>query len=180
MTREPSQTAENPTSCIGHPVPTIERWDAGNGLETKKDCCTIYHTIDSDSAENFETALIDEFEENLDSWKSFLETEIPIKDTVAREASLQLRQIMGLQKDLQEVGQVGSIRVLSPSRGRRSYSFRTYIARIRTRHGDKNITLYRTVADKDMETELSIGARSKNSILCESRPSRIHSVHPTF
>ena len=52
MARELSQTSENPTACTGRPVPTIENWDAGNGLETKRDCGTIYNTIDSDSEEN--------------------------------------------------------------------------------------------------------------------------------
>ena len=64
MTRELSQTTENPTTCTGRPVPTIENWDAGNGLETKRDRDTMNHTIDSDSEENLEKALIDEFEEN--------------------------------------------------------------------------------------------------------------------
>ena len=63
-TRELSQTSENPTACTKHPVRTIESWDAGNGLETKRDCGTIYHTIDSDSEESLEKALIHEFEEN--------------------------------------------------------------------------------------------------------------------
>ena len=36
MTREPSQTTENPTTCTGRFVPIIEIWDAGNVLETKK------------------------------------------------------------------------------------------------------------------------------------------------
>ena len=48
----------------GRPVPTIEGWDAGTGLETKWDCGTIYHSIDSDSEENMEKAPIHEFEEN--------------------------------------------------------------------------------------------------------------------
>ena len=60
MTRELSQTSENPTACIGRPVPTFEGWAAGTGLETERDCGTIYHTIDSDSEENLE--------KNTDSW----------------------------------------------------------------------------------------------------------------
>ena len=38
MTREPSHTAENPTTCTGRPVPTVESWDAGSGVETKEEC----------------------------------------------------------------------------------------------------------------------------------------------
>ena len=38
MTREPSQTTENPTTCRGRPVPTTKSWDAGSGLETKEEC----------------------------------------------------------------------------------------------------------------------------------------------
>ena len=56
MTRKLSQITENPTTCIGRPVPTIHSWDAGNGMETKRVCGTIYHTIDYDSEENFEIA----------------------------------------------------------------------------------------------------------------------------
>ena len=47
-----------------------------------------YHTIDSDS-EDLERALINEFEENQDSWKSFLGTEIPIKDRVWHDSALE-------------------------------------------------------------------------------------------
>ena len=54
MTRELSRTSENPTACTSRLVRTIESSDAGNGLETKRDCGTIYHTIDSDSEENLE------------------------------------------------------------------------------------------------------------------------------
>ena len=54
MKRELSQNSENPTACTSRPVPTIESSDAGNGLETKRDCGTIYHTIDPDSEENLE------------------------------------------------------------------------------------------------------------------------------
>ena len=63
MARELSQTSENPTACTSRPVPTSERWDAGNGLETKRDCGTIYHTIDSDSEESMAKARIHYFEE---------------------------------------------------------------------------------------------------------------------
>ena len=56
MTRELSQTSESPTARIGRPVPTIESWDAGTGLETKRNCGTMYHAIDSDSEENLETS----------------------------------------------------------------------------------------------------------------------------
>ena len=82
MTREPSQTTEIPSTCTGRPVPTMKSWDAGSGVETKRDCGIIHHTISSDSEENLEVILIDEFEENQDSWKSFLGTEIPVKDRV--------------------------------------------------------------------------------------------------
>ena len=82
MTREPSQTTENPTTCTGRPVPTVDSWDAGNGLETKRDCGIIHHAIVCDSEEPLEETLIDEFEENQDSLRLFLETEIPIKDRV--------------------------------------------------------------------------------------------------
>ena len=64
MTRELSQTSEIPTACKGRPVPTFEGWAAGTGLEMKRDCGAIYHTIDSDSEENMEKTLIHEFEEN--------------------------------------------------------------------------------------------------------------------
>ena len=66
MTRELSQTSENPTACTSRPVPTIESWDAGNGLETKRDCGTIYHTIQSILAlmRTWKKTLIHEFEES--------------------------------------------------------------------------------------------------------------------
>ena len=38
MTREPSQTAEEPTVCTGRLVPTIISWLAGSGLEAKEEC----------------------------------------------------------------------------------------------------------------------------------------------
>ena len=37
MTQKPSQT-EDLTACTGYPAPTIKSWDAGIGLETKKEC----------------------------------------------------------------------------------------------------------------------------------------------
>ena len=66
MTLELSQTSENPTACTSRPVPTIESWDAGTGLETKRDCGTIYHTIQSilTLRRTCKKALIHEFEEN--------------------------------------------------------------------------------------------------------------------
>ena len=65
LTREPSQTIENPTACTGRLVPTTESWDAGRGLETKGDYDIISHrTIVSDSEEELEELLIHDFEEN--------------------------------------------------------------------------------------------------------------------
>ena len=37
MAQKPSQTKDL-TACKGHPVPTIQRWNAGIGMETKEEC----------------------------------------------------------------------------------------------------------------------------------------------
>ena len=74
MTRKPSQT-EDLTTCTGRPVFAIKSWDAGSGLETKEECDILSNrTIVSDTEQDEEEQLIDEFEENQESWKSFLET----------------------------------------------------------------------------------------------------------
>ena len=50
LTREPSQTAENPSTYTGRLVPTVKSWDAGSGLETKEECDILSdRTIVSDS-----------------------------------------------------------------------------------------------------------------------------------
>ena len=38
LTRGPSQTTKNPSTCTCRPVCTVESWDVGNGLETKEEC----------------------------------------------------------------------------------------------------------------------------------------------
>ena len=65
MTRELSRTSENSTACTSRPVPTFESWETGNCLETKRDCGTIYHTIQSilTLKRNWKKSLIHEFEE---------------------------------------------------------------------------------------------------------------------
>ena len=80
MTQKPSQT-EDFTACTFYFVPTIKSWDADSGLKTKEDC-DILSARSLSSTEEVDEHLIEEFRENQNSWKSFLEAEIPVHDRV--------------------------------------------------------------------------------------------------
>ena len=74
MTQEPRQT-EDLTACTGYFAPTIKSWDSGSGLETKEEYDMLFE-------EEVDKQLNDEFRKNQNSWKSFLETKVPIDDRV--------------------------------------------------------------------------------------------------
>ena len=64
MTRELSQTSENPTACTSRPVPTIESFYAGNSLETKETAALFTIQSNLTLKRTWKKALIHEFEEN--------------------------------------------------------------------------------------------------------------------